>query len=79
MIEPDELRNRITTAMPDAQVTVRDLTGTKDHYEVEVVSQAFAGVAPIERHRKVYGIFSDVMGGALHALSLQTVTPEEKG
>lgn len=77
MIEPTEIERRIREVLPDAQVNVRDLTGGKDHYEVEVVSQAFEGLNSLARHRKVYGIFSDVVGGALHALSLKTKTPSE--
>ena len=77
MIAPEEIRSRIVGALPDAQVEVRDLTGGGDHYQVEVVSNAFAGKPPLERHRLVYGIFDDVLGGALHALSLQTRTPDE--
>ena len=49
----------------------------KDHYQVEVVSKAFSGMKPLARHRKVYGIFSDVVGGDLHALSLKTRAPGE--
>lgn len=77
MIEPREIHDRIVGAMPGAEVVVKDLTGGKDHYEVEVVSEAFAGLNPLQRHRKVYDIFSDVVGGELHALSLKTRTPDE--
>jgi stress-induced morphogen len=77
MIEPQEIEKRIRDAMPDAQVVVKDLTGGRDHYEVEVVSAAFAGLGSLQRHRKVYAIFADVVGGALHALSLKTRAPGE--
>ena len=60
-----------------AQVTVSDMTGGGDHYDVVVVSEKFAGVSPVERHRMVYAPLMDVMGGALHALKLKTVTPDE--
>lgn len=77
MIEPDEIRRRIRAALPDAQVTVRDLTGGGDHYEVQVISTAFEGMVRLQRHRLVYAPLKDVLGGELHALSLQTRTPEE--
>ena len=70
MIDAGELRRRIEAALPDAQVKIQDLTGGKDHYKVEVVSQAFAGMDPLKRHRVVYAAVKDVMGGDLHALSL---------
>ncbi len=77
MIEPEEIRRRIQESMPDAVIDVRDLTGTMDHYRVEVVSEAFDGLPPVQRHRKVYGLFRDVIGGPLHALSLETRAPGE--
>jgi stress-induced morphogen len=78
LIAPEEIRSRIEAALPGCAVTVRDMTGGGDHYEVEVVSEAFAGVSPIQRHRMVYSPLRDVLGGALHALALRTVTPDEK-
>ncbi len=77
MIAPDQIRQRILGALPGADVTVRDLTGTADHYEVVVVSGAFADKSLIERHRMVYAPLKDVLGGALHALSLKTLAPGE--
>jgi len=77
MFSADELKSRIEQAFPDAKIKVTDLTGTHDHYQVEVISQKFLGFSPLERHRKVYGLFSDVIGGALHALSLKLKAPDE--
>ncbi len=77
MIAPDQIRQKILGALPGADVTVRDLTGTADHYEVVVVSGAFADKSLIERHRMVYAPLQDVLGGALHALSLKTLAPGE--
>jgi stress-induced morphogen len=77
MIEPSEIERRIVQILPDAKVRIEDLTGTKDHYEVQVISQAFAGLMPLKRHRLVYEPFKDVLGGPLHALTLTTITPDE--
>lgn len=77
MIAPEELERRLREAFPDARVGVNDLTGGQDHYEVEVVSPRFEGMALLERHRLVYAPFQDVLGGALHALSIKARTPEE--
>ena len=75
MITSDDIRTRILGALPGAVVEVRDMTGTADHYEVCVVAREFEGKSLVERHRLVYAVFSDVLGGALHALSLKTMTP----
>jgi stress-induced morphogen len=77
MIEPTEIRARLIAAFPGADVSVKDSTGSKDHYEVRIVSPAFAGKNAVQRHRAVYALFSDVLGGPLHALSLETRTPDE--
>jgi stress-induced morphogen len=77
MIGPEEIRRRIEQALPGASVAVRDLTGGGDHYEVDVVSAAFAGMATLQRHRLVHAPLRDVLGGALHAIALRTRTPDE--
>jgi len=74
---PDEIEKRIRALLPDAEVAVTDLTGGQDHYQVEIVSQAFAGMPLLARHRLVYGGFRDVIAGPLHALSLVTRAPGE--
>jgi stress-induced morphogen len=77
MFDPKELENRIVAALPDAQVRVEDLTGGGDHFRVQVISQAFAGLPMLKRHRLVYSPLQDVIGGAVHALALDTKTPDE--
>ena len=47
------------------------------HIEATVVSAAFQGKVPLARHRLVYATLGDLMGGAIHALALKTVTPDE--
>ncbi len=64
--------------MPDAQVLVRDLTGTKDHLEVFVKSTAFAGVGPLDRHRMVERALASARNdGRIHALQIHTALPED--
>jgi len=77
MIDPEQIRDRILGALPGAAVEVRDMTGTADHYEVRVVAKAFEGCSAVERHRMVYSAVQDVIGGALHALSMKTLAPGE--
>ena len=75
MITAEEIESRIKKEIEGAEVTVKDMTGGQDHWDVEVVSAAFDGVSPVNQHRMVYAAFSDVIGGALHALKLKTRTP----
>jgi stress-induced morphogen len=77
---PDDIRTRIRAAIPDADVTVRDTTGGGDHFDATVVSAAFAGKGPVERHRLVYAALNDAILGSsapIHALALTTATPDE--
>lgn len=64
--------------MPDAKVKVYDMTGTLDHLEVFVASQAFAGVSPLERHRMVERALAPARAdGRIHALQIHTALPED--
>jgi stress-induced morphogen len=77
---PEDISARIKAAIPDAQVNVSDTTGTGDHFAATVVSSAFAGKGPVDRHRLVYAALAAVLNGPaapIHALALTTVTPEE--
>lgn len=47
------------------------------HYNVTIVSAAFAGKNLIERHRLVYGALGELMHKDIHALSLQALSPDE--
>lgn len=71
-----EITALIKAALPDAQVTIEDLAGDGDHYAATVVSSAFQGVSRVKQHQIVYAALQGRMGGALHALALQTSAPE---
>jgi BolA protein len=43
---------------------------------VHIVSQAFAGKSPIERHRMVYAALDEMMQTDIHALSVKATTPD---
>lgn len=77
MIEPHEIEVKIKAAMADAQIEVIDLTGSRDHYKLVVVSAAFEGKLPIKRHRMIYDALREEMKGPIHALTLETYTPSQ--
>ena len=49
----------------------------RGHFTVGIVSEAFAGLAPLARHRKVYEAVGTLMQTDIHALSIQAHTPQE--
>ncbi len=49
----------------------------RGHFNVDIVSAAFARLAPLARHRKVYAALGGMMETDIHALSIRARTPEE--
>jgi len=73
----EQVRERLERAF-EGSVEVRDLTGTDNHFEVRVVSAAFEGKTPIERHKLVYAPLLDwIEDDTVHALSVRAYTPEQ--
>ena len=71
-----EIERLIRTALPDAEVTIRDLAGDGDHYAATVISEAFRGKSRVQQHQLVYQALGDRMREEIHALSMRTFTPE---
>ena len=67
-----EIERLIRAALPDAHVEIRDLAGDGDHYAATVLSPSFKGKSRVQQHQIVYAALKGQMGGALHALALQT-------
>jgi stress-induced morphogen len=70
-----EIERLIREAIPDAEVTIRDLAGDGDHYAARVVSRSFEGLPRVRQHQRVYAALGERMGGELHALQLETAAP----
>lgn len=75
-MDASEIETLIKEALPDAKVVIRDLAGDGDHFAAEVVSESFRGKSRVQQHQLVYEALKGNMGGALHALALQTSVPE---
>ena len=65
----------LRAAFPDAVIEIQDLAGDGDHYKAKIVSSAFAGLSRVRQHQLVYAALKGKMGGALHALALETAAP----
>ncbi len=75
-MDSGEIERLIREAIPDAKVTIEDLAGDGDHYAAHVISGAFKGRSRVQQHQMVYDALKGRMGGALHALALQTNVPD---
>ena len=51
----------------------------RGHFNVAIVSDAFAGKAPLARHRAVYAALGQMMQTDIHALAIKAQTPSEAG
>jgi stress-induced morphogen len=71
-----DIEQLIRKKFPDAQVNIEDLAGDGDHYAATVISEAFRGKTRVQQHQMVYEALEGNMGGALHALALQTSVPD---
>ncbi|MEJ7598922.1 MAG: BolA family protein [Kofleriaceae bacterium] len=76
-MKADAIVAKIRESLPDAVVTLKDLTGTEDHWEARVVSALFEGKSLMQRHRLVFGALAVEMKGPIHALTLDVKTPAE--
>lgn len=79
MLPSAQLRALLTQAFPDSELTVVDLTGSQDHYDVTIVSEAFRGVGRIAQHKLVYRALGSLVGAEIHALALKTRVPSLEG
>ncbi len=73
---PTDIQRLIEEGIPGSRARVRGEDGV--HFEASVVSPAFRGLNALERHRLVYQSLGRSMESAIHALSIKTLTPEER-
>ncbi len=73
----DQIAAKLRVALPDAEIGLEDLTGTKDHWKLRVVSAAFAGKSLMQRHRVVNAALADELKGPIHALTMDLFAPDE--
>lgn len=68
-----DIERMLREAFPDADIRLVDTAGDSDHYDLTIISSAFAGKSRVAQHQMVYAALKGHMGGALHALSLKTM------
>ena len=75
MIDPAQIKTWIEESeLACEHVEVR---GDGHHFEAVIVSPAFRGKSRVQQHQLVYATLGSRMGGEIHALSMQTHTPED--
>ena len=74
MVTPESIRASLEAGLPCDHVEVR---GDGHHFEAVIVSKAFAGLSRVKQHQLVYAALGDRMREEIHALSMQTLTPQQ--
>ena len=73
MMEPEAIQLILVGKLPGAEITVEDLTGTRDHFEVKVLWEGFKGKGLIEQHQIVNSALKNQLeDGSIHALKIKT-------
>jgi len=72
MMDPNRIRTMLLEALPGADVEVKDLTGTQDHFQATIVAPQFSGKSLVEQHQMVYRALGESMKQDIHALALTT-------
>ena len=73
-LSPEALQVKDQSHLHAGHPGARDGRG---HFDVRIVSNAFAGKSLIQRHRLVYDALGDLMQTEIHALKIQAKTPDE--
>jgi len=81
----DDLRSALTSLEP-SHLDIQDDSALHaghagnnggGHYRVKIVSDSFSNLPLIKRHRLVYAAAEHLMPEAIHALSIQALSPDE--
>jgi len=74
MVEPASIEASIRAGLACTHLEVR---GDGAHFEAVVVSPDFTGLSRVRRHQLVYAALGERMREEIHALSMQTLSPDE--
>ena len=74
MVSPEQVKSYIEQGLACELVRV---DGDGQHFEAVIVSAAFTGKNKVQQHQIVYRALGDRMREEIHALSMQTYTPED--
>ena len=79
----ERMRSHLSALRP-TQLDIRDDSrhhaghagaGNDGHYKITIISEAFHGLPPLQRHRLVHEALAPLMGHEIHALAIKAGTP----
>ena len=76
MFSADRIHALLIEKIPECRAVVRDDMNDGEHFSAEVCSPAFVGRNRVQQHQLVYAALGDHMRRDIHALQLNTFTPD---
>lgn len=74
-MQAEDIQAMISAGLPEAQHV--SVSGDGTYFKAVIVSDTFAGQGLVQQHRQVYATLGDKMRAEIHALSMQTLTPQQ--
>jgi len=75
-MQPEQIKTYIQNGL---ECDFVEVSGDGHHFEAVIVSPLFRGKSKVQQHQLVYRALGDRMREEIHALSMQTLTPEQWG
>ena len=75
MVTVEDIKEWIEQNLDESEV---EISGDGRHFDAVIVCVGFAGKTRIQQHQMVYGALGDRMKDDIHALSMRTMTPEDR-
>lgn len=72
----EDIKALIKSNLNVAHIEINDMTGTRDHLDILVISDEFKGKMIFEQHKMLMNILSDRLKTDIHAVQLKTMTIE---
>ena len=75
MVTAEDIKEWIEQNLDESEV---EISGDGRHFGAVIVCAGFAGKTRIQQHQMVYAALGDRMKDDIHALSMRTMTPEDR-
>lgn len=74
-VDKQQIEVMLREELPECDIAVE---GEGGKYRISVVGEVFADLGPVKRQQMVYRILNEhIASGAIHAVSMQLLTPDE--
>jgi len=75
MTTAEDIKEWIEQNLANSEV---EISGDGRHFDAVIVCEGFTGKTRIQQHQMVYAALGDRMKDDIHALSMQTMAPEDR-